>query len=138
WEPLKRELKDKVLLPILGDYYGRVLERQEIRLAYEQGRFTARYYDTALPVNPRSYPLILEHRLEDLRERMSENDRDFMELLSVIKSFRDLPPSNTRDPGQVAERNREKEIAKRRLATLTERSKTVLRFIESRVQIFNG
>ena len=32
WTPLKRELEDKVLLPILGEQYGTVLENQEIRL----------------------------------------------------------------------------------------------------------
>ena len=26
WQPLKSELRDKVLIPILGDQYGRVLE----------------------------------------------------------------------------------------------------------------
>src|SRR5918993_3826685 len=30
WKPLKQELEGKVLLPILGDTYGAVLERQEI------------------------------------------------------------------------------------------------------------
>jgi (1->4)-alpha-D-glucan 1-alpha-D-glucosylmutase len=37
WEPLKRELADKVLLPILGDQYGRVLENQELTLQFEEG-----------------------------------------------------------------------------------------------------
>ena len=37
WNPLKPELKDKVLLPVLGDASGAVLERQEIRLEYERG-----------------------------------------------------------------------------------------------------
>ena len=31
WTPLKPELEDKVLLPVLGDAYGAILERQEIR-----------------------------------------------------------------------------------------------------------
>src|SRR5687768_15063581 len=43
WRPLKPELVDKVLLPVLGDAYGAVLERQEIQLEYEQGAFRARY-----------------------------------------------------------------------------------------------
>ena len=37
-QPLKPELEQKVLLPVLGDTYGAVLERQEIRLEYENGR----------------------------------------------------------------------------------------------------
>ncbi len=43
WHPLKPELEHKVFLPILGDSYGAVLERQEIALAYHDGAFTAQY-----------------------------------------------------------------------------------------------
>ena len=37
WHPLKEELAEKVLLPILGDQYGRVLEKGELKLNFEQG-----------------------------------------------------------------------------------------------------
>src|SRR5688572_5786929 len=37
WHPLKQELDDKVLLPILGGAYGTVLEQQEIQLEYRHG-----------------------------------------------------------------------------------------------------
>ena len=39
WHPVKDELADKVLIPILGDQYGAVLERQELQLAYRDGAF---------------------------------------------------------------------------------------------------
>ena len=39
WRPVKDELADKVLIPILGDQYGAVLERQELQLAYRDGAF---------------------------------------------------------------------------------------------------
>ncbi len=38
WRPVKAELADKVLIPVLGDQYGAVLERQELQLAYGTGR----------------------------------------------------------------------------------------------------
>ena len=34
WDPIKPELKDKVLLPLLGDQFGRLLENQELQLEY--------------------------------------------------------------------------------------------------------
>src|SRR5688572_32698445 len=52
WTPLKPELEQKVLLPVLGDTYGAVLERQEIRLEYENGAFRACYYDNVFPIAP--------------------------------------------------------------------------------------
>jgi len=55
WDPVKRELADKVLLPILGDQYGRVLENQELVLEYESGAFRLRYHEARLPrPDPRS------------------------------------------------------------------------------------
>src|SRR5204862_1392326 len=37
WHPLKHELAGKLLLPILGDQYGAVLERQELTLTFRDG-----------------------------------------------------------------------------------------------------
>ncbi len=45
WEPLKPELRNRVLLPILEDHYGRILENQELRLQYEDGAFLVRYHE---------------------------------------------------------------------------------------------
>src|SRR5262249_49554176 len=44
WYPVKPVLREKVLLSVLGDPYGKVLEAQEISLSYEGGAFTVHYY----------------------------------------------------------------------------------------------
>ena len=44
--------ENRVLLPILEDHYGRILENQELRLQYEDGAFLVRYHDTVLPIDP--------------------------------------------------------------------------------------
>src|SRR5436309_13843314 len=49
WHPVKDELADKVLIPILGDQYGAVLERQELCLSFDAGAFSVRYFDETLP-----------------------------------------------------------------------------------------
>src|SRR6185436_19672699 len=59
WHPLKQELENKVLLPILGASYGAVLERQEIALEYHAGVFSARYFSHVLPIAPGTYEQIL-------------------------------------------------------------------------------
>ena len=58
WTPLKSELRDKVLLPTLGDQYGVELEAGHIQLHYEDGRFFCAYYDKRLPIDlqPRTPP----------------------------------------------------------------------------------
>ena len=69
WEPVKPELQGKVLLPILGDQYGLVLERGDLRLGFERGALRLDYFEHHLPVNPRSAVRVLEHGLDDLRAR---------------------------------------------------------------------
>ena len=59
WRPLKEELRGKILLPVLGDHYGVVLERGELRLEYADGPFTVLYFENWLPIAPPTYPLIL-------------------------------------------------------------------------------
>ena len=59
---MRRRSRRKVLLPVLGDQYGLVLENGEIALRFEpqEGSFSAWYYDHRFPIAPRSYPMILE------------------------------------------------------------------------------
>ena len=49
WHPPKTELHEKVLLPVLGEQYGRVLENQELSIIYEAGAFFVRYWDSRFP-----------------------------------------------------------------------------------------
>src|SRR5689334_13532504 len=50
WNPFKTELRRKLLLPILGDQYGKVLERGELQLEMEGDEVVLRYFDNRLPV----------------------------------------------------------------------------------------
>jgi (1->4)-alpha-D-glucan 1-alpha-D-glucosylmutase len=60
------------------------------------------------------------------------------EYLSVITAFKNIPDRNEPCPERIQERNREKEIAKKRLSELASHSGAVREFVESRVRIFNG
>ncbi len=64
WRPLKEELRGKMLLPVLGDPYGVVLERGELRLALRDGAFSVHYHETPLPIAPPTYPMILTMALD--------------------------------------------------------------------------
>ncbi len=113
WAPLKEELANKVLLPILGDQYGRVLERGEFHLEYESGAFWLRYYETRLPLAPRSYVVILKVALENLHAHYRNGF--YEEVQSVVTALEYLPTQTETAPERRAERLREKEIIKRRL-----------------------
>lgn len=138
WDPVPQQLRDKVLLPILGDQYGNVLERGELKLRYGEGAFFIDYWENTLPVNPRSYGDVLSHRLEQLLVSPGPDDADVMELQSIITAVGYLPPRTETDPNRIAERNREKEVIKRRLNSLYGRSAAVREAIEATVGEYNG
>jgi (1->4)-alpha-D-glucan 1-alpha-D-glucosylmutase len=57
WETLPYKPEGGVLLPILGDTYGDVLESGDIKLSYDpaDGSFSAWYYEHRLPIRPNRY-----------------------------------------------------------------------------------
>jgi (1->4)-alpha-D-glucan 1-alpha-D-glucosylmutase len=57
---MRAELRDKVLLPFLGQQYGDVLEAGELRWEYDRGGFALRYFEHRLPLAPPSYALVLD------------------------------------------------------------------------------
>jgi (1->4)-alpha-D-glucan 1-alpha-D-glucosylmutase len=138
WQPLKPELRARVLLPILGDSFGAVLERGEIRLRYNQGAFFVEYGDNTLPVAPGTYGLILDDRVDQLLERLCPDSMAAAEYLSILTSINRLPPRDSPDPEAHAERAREKEIIKRRLSALVEESPIVAQHVDRAVARFNG
>ena len=153
WHPLKHELENKVLLPILGDQYGRVLENGELKVTFEGGAFYLHYYDTKLPLNPRTYNLVLQgalDRLKSTREPAAEvvapigvvphsgSGYHISELQSIMTQLEKMPPRTTLDQELIAERAREKEVAKVRLETLCTDFPDVLRAIEGAIEHLQG
>jgi (1->4)-alpha-D-glucan 1-alpha-D-glucosylmutase len=136
WHPVKGELADKVLIPILGAQYGEALEHQELTLTYRDGAFFACYYDDTLPIAPDTYAMVLEADLEAWQADHPGTDAD--ELLSILTSSRNLPARSDRTAEAIAARAREKEIVKRRLAELAERSADVRALIDRSIARLNG
>jgi (1->4)-alpha-D-glucan 1-alpha-D-glucosylmutase len=138
WDPVKPELKSKVLLPILDDQYGNVLEAGHLRIRFEAGSFSLQYFDRNLPLNPRQMRLLLRHRLEDLQRELPEDDPDLRELLSIVFHLEHIPAFTETTSDMVAERTREKFVASERLAVLVERAPRIGQFVEANVREFNG
>ena len=54
WDPPEDKLARKILVPILGDHYGRVLRSGDLRIERERDEFVVRYFEHVLPVAPGS------------------------------------------------------------------------------------
>jgi len=138
WRPVKEELADKVLIPVLGDRYGAVLERGELKLQLVNGAFQVRYYDHVFPVSPRSYGQVLAWRLDEMQKKLPEVDPSLDELKSIVTAVANLPSRQEQDPEKREERRREKEIVKRRVAALCATDPRIREHLEENVSIFNG
>jgi (1->4)-alpha-D-glucan 1-alpha-D-glucosylmutase len=135
---LRPELRDKVLLPVLADLYGDVLEAGELALAFVDGAFFVQYGDRRFPIAPRSYDRILGYRLEELERGLGADDPSLIEFQSVLTAVRNLPGSSETERDRVTERQREKEVIKRRLAALAAESQPIRDFILGNVARFAG
>ena len=119
WDPIDPDLAGHVLVPVLGDHYAHVLERGELRLVYEEasGSFAVWYFEHRLPIDPREYPRILERAVGQLAPDALPADTR-AELESLIAAFGHLPQRQAAAAQAVAERSRDKEVHKARLARL--------------------
>lgn len=138
WQPHKPELEGKVLLPVLGDAYGAVLERGELRLVYHDGRFRIEYFDNRFPAAPASTAAVLREALARLEGVLDENHPERMELESIATALARLPARRRTDPASVDERRREKLVTQRRLAGLYELSPAIAVAVDQAVAAFNG
>jgi (1->4)-alpha-D-glucan 1-alpha-D-glucosylmutase len=136
WHPLKSDLHDKVLLPILSDQYGRVLERGELQVRFEAGAFYLYYYEHELPIAPGTYRYILELARENLAE--FKDEEFYAEFQSILTALEYLPKRTETDPERIAERTREKEIIKRRLERRCQEEPRVQKAIEKALAQING
>src|SRR4051812_1527563 len=138
WHPPKSELHEKVLLPVLGEQYGRVLENQEIAIEYEAGAFYARYGPARFPIGPRTILPLLEPIVAELRRSHPPEHPDVLEIESIVTATTHLPTRWDTEPEKVRERMREKEIVKRRLDALVSGSAAVRDAMERSLAAING
>ena len=108
WQPQEERLRDKVLVPILGDQYGRVLQSGGIKVVRRGIKFQVECAGQTLPVSPPSLPVILSRAAEYAKS-------DTLSFLAA--SFGRLPAPEYADRRTILARHRDKVV----LFTLLER-----------------
>lgn len=136
WEPLKPELWNKVLIPILGNPYGEDLESGNIKLTCENGNFCVNYFDKALPVDPQTLPLIFAP--DNHAAPVAQRDDIPPELDSLLAAFGRLPVNCSTDPGEVHRRQEEMPLLIARLERLFRDSERVHASIAEQLRHING
>ena len=138
WHPPNSVLEGKVLLPILGSHYGRVLEAGELQLGLDEAGFFVRYYDARFALDPGSYRNILSHRLAELEKDLGESNPAVIGVKGLVTLSEHLPPYTTGSRRKAAERRKDKEIIKSSLWLLYRGTPAVREFLDENIRIFNG
>jgi (1->4)-alpha-D-glucan 1-alpha-D-glucosylmutase len=139
WQPAQPEMAGRVLLPVLGDHFGNVLEAGEIQLHFdpEQGEFGLRYWDHRFPIDPGTYPDILAAL--PAPPTLDDGDGDSHAVVAaLLDSLRQLPSRNDPDAEVRRVRLRDAAVFKRQLARLAARHPWLARWIAACVQRLNG
>jgi (1->4)-alpha-D-glucan 1-alpha-D-glucosylmutase len=129
WEPPEARLRNLVLVPILADHYGRVLEAGELRLVRDRGRFTVRYHEHELPIAPRS----LDELLQTAATRCGS-----AELAFLADAFARLPLATATDFASTSRRHRDKRVLRRALAGFLASNPAAARAVDEVVAEWNG
>ncbi len=129
WKPADAKLRDVVLIPVLGDHYGREVDAGHIQLHRDGGAFTFRYFDHVMPVAPRS--------LNDLLNRAAMF-ADSENLAFLADSFGNLPHATTTDYAGITRRHRDKKVLHTLLTRLCDEDPKVARAIDIAVAELNA
>ncbi|MFW5785809.1 MAG: malto-oligosyltrehalose synthase [bacterium] len=128
WEYPPGESQNRILLPVLGDHYGRLIESGEVRLERVEGSFFFRYYEHIMPVSPRSLSGLLTRAARSV-------DSDELGFLASALDY--LPLSSATDRTSVYRRHRDKEVIRTYLAELLDRRPNVRRAVDAEVERVN-
>jgi (1->4)-alpha-D-glucan 1-alpha-D-glucosylmutase len=129
WDPPQQRLRNTVLLPILGDHYGRILEAGELRLVRRFGKFEIHYHEHQMPVAPRS----LDGLLRAAAQRCGSPDLAF-----IADACGELPLATATDRESTARRHRDKEVLAGQLARLCEESPEIAAAVDAVVEEINA
>lgn len=132
WEPLEPTLSGEILLPVLGDHFGAVLERGELKLLFDSGsgRFKVTYFDNPFPIAPQDHAELLRAA----ETRLSHPNEAFSALVGQMQEAFANRPRQLASP----EHRAKLDAAKARLAEIVAAEPDLARAIDAVVASFNG
>ena len=136
WQPAVPEMRGRVLLPILGDHYGRVLEAGELQLRFDAdaGQFAVHHWEHRAPIDPRDYPAVLAAAPAPT----AADEASLAEATQLLEAFGRLAPRDTADVQEREARLRETPLLQQRLADLARTQPWVQAWINTALERMNG
>ncbi|MEP6716393.1 MAG: malto-oligosyltrehalose synthase [Terriglobia bacterium] len=133
WQSPDERFRNKVLLPVLGNHYGRVLKNHEIRLVRNGPELTAHYYEHELPIAPESVAPLLA-----AAANRASSDRTGAEALGFLAdSLMRLPVSESADRATLVGRHRDKEVIRRWLDRVFNERAEIAQAVDAEIAAVN-
>jgi (1->4)-alpha-D-glucan 1-alpha-D-glucosylmutase len=101
WHSSEVKLQNKVLIPVLGDQYGRTLAAGQIQIEQQGAEIRVCYADHLFPLAPQTLAVILQKAADSLHDDT---------LGFIADSLSRLPSPDANDPGLILERHRDKDV----------------------------
>ncbi|MCK5511164.1 MAG: malto-oligosyltrehalose synthase [Thermodesulfovibrionia bacterium] len=134
WEHSYESIRGRLLAPFLGRPYGESMEDGEITVRYDNEGFSINYYELRLPLKIESYVNIITHRLTTLKKSLGEDHPDFIKLLGILYSLKNLTTSRE----EIFARYNQIRFIKKILWELYNKNHDVKNFFNENLRIFNG
>src|SRR6185369_4713454 len=128
WNAPEERLRNKILLPLLGDHYGLVLAAGELKLERNGGSFVIRYFEHTFPVAPES--------IAPLLSRAADTSR-CAELGFLADSLARLPVTVESDYSSLLAHDRNKEAIRELLTRLLASQPAVAMAVDAAVDETN-
>ena len=133
WNYPFETMRDKLLAPFLGGFYGECLENGDIKLGYDENGLHIHYHSLTLPAQIGSYSTVFADGVGSLRRRLGARHPDFIKLLGVLYTLKNLPATE-----ETRERADQIAFVKSMLWELYTSSAEIKEFIDSNIARFNG
>jgi len=133
WNSPFANSRDRILVPLLGNFYGASLENGEIQLQYDQSGLSVNYYNLKLPLRLESYPKVLTHNLGKLTRSLGRNHPDFIKLLGILYILKNISSDLV---GQ--QRRDQTAFIKGLIWELYDVNEQIQSFIQETIATFNG
>jgi len=128
---------NKIMLPLLDSPYRQALENQQITLALDEDGLFVRYRDHRLPLDIKSYRLVLCHRLDILKGALGLSHPDLEPVLQLIDTLEHLPLCTSPTLPQGSKFYHERQAAKKTFRLIS-RVPQVKAWLLGNITLFNG
>ncbi|MGB3191189.1 MAG: malto-oligosyltrehalose synthase [Limnoraphis sp.] len=133
WQHPYKDIRGRVLTPLLGDFYGNCLENGELKLSYDEEGLSINYYNLKVPLNIESYAQFISHELGELSKKLGSRNPDVVKLLGVLYMLKNIPAETSNQ-----QRRDQALFVKGLLWELYRDNPEITVFIDQNVEYFNG